>query len=59
MAFCFTMTSGLTSFPVNEFISWDIDVILDPNKYDNHGSGGEKVKNSVNSLNESMGRKMI
>lgn len=51
-----TLTFGL---PVNEFVSRHIDVTWDPHKYDSFRTGREKVENSVNSLIEGVGGKII
>lgn len=53
------MTSGLTGFLVNAFISQDADVTWDPNKYDRLVNGAKEVKNSVNIFSEGVGGKTI
>lgn len=58
MASDIMMASGLTSLPVNEFVSRDVSVTCDSNKYDSFRNGGEKVKNSVNSLSEGVGGRL-
>lgn len=54
MTFDLTMISGLTDLPVNKFISPDVSVTWEPNKYD-VGTGEEKVENNVDFLNEDVG----
>lgn len=53
MAFNFMIPVISLAFPSTNSLTWDL------NKYDSLRSGGEKVKNSVNSFSEGMGGKRI